>query len=430
TVALRRVQQEFNQLLDKESWPHALPHSALFTQSLETGQRLERLLERNRTYLDKLRTDSAAHIEAMQQHIEQGQVNDAQRLWDKAQGAIRNADEALAAELQEKVNPYRASISELLAWKNFAANEKKKELIGQMQALVDGEMHAAEQAKRIKALQEEWKTLGHSLHNDTLWQQFNELSHKAFEPCKEYFRERKAKLQGNLEARNRICDELEALLPTLTTESVNIAELNKIESKALEDWKTHAPVEQSKIKKLQKRFNTVLGELRQFKRKTLQANAARKLALIAQAEQLDSLEDVGEAMSEAKKLQAEWKTIGPSPYKDDRNHWNAFRAACDKLFNKRKEAPRTRPTGARQQGSGSANPAVAAAREVLRKISDLLMLSSEELVQSRKQFNELAAEFNNSLSADLKHEKRALQDQFNRLSKSFESRLRDAPDKK
>src|SRR5690606_29116485 len=38
TAALRRVQQEFNQLLDKESWPHALPHSALFSQSLETEQ--------------------------------------------------------------------------------------------------------------------------------------------------------------------------------------------------------------------------------------------------------------------------------------------------------------------------------------------------------------------------------------------------------
>ena|GEM_PF-135902 len=431
TVALRRVQQEFDQLLDKASWPHALPHSALFIQSLETGQQLQRLLERNRTYLDKLHAESLAHIEAMQQHIEQGQVNDAQRLWDKVQGAIRNADEALAAELQEKVNPHRAGISELMAWKNFAANEKKKELIEQMQALIDGEMHAAEQAKRIKALQEEWKTLGHSLHNDTLWQQFNELAHKAFEPCKEYFRERKAKLQANLEVRNRICTELEALLPTLTTETVNLTELNKIESKALEDWKLHAPVEQARIKKLQKRFNTVLSDLRQFKRKTLQANAARKLALIAQAEQLDSLEDVGEAMSEAKKLQAEWKTIGPSPYKDDRNHWNAFRAACDKLFNKRsKEAPRARPTSARQPGSGTANPAVAVAREALRKISDLLMLSSEELVQSRKQFNELTEEFSTALSADLKHEKRALQDQFNRLSKSFESRLRDAPDKK
>lgn len=432
TAAIARVHQEFNQLLDKQSWPHALPHSALFTQSLETEQQLERLLERNRVYLEKLRSDSLSHIEAMQQHIEQGQVNEAQRLWDKVQGAIKNADETLSKELQDKVSPYRAGISELLAWKNFAATEKKKELIGQMQALIDGEMHAAEQAKHIKALQEDWKKLGHSLHNDSLWQQFNELAHRAFEPCKEYFRERKAKLQTNLEARNAICIELEALLPTLTAETVNIAELNKIENKALEDWKTHAPVEQSKIKKLQKRFNTVLGELRQFKRKTLQANAVRKLELIAQAEQLDTLEDVGEAMSEAKKLQAQWKTIGPSPYKDDRNHWNAFRAACDKLFNKRsKEAPRPRAAGTRQQSSGSnANPAVAVAREVLRKISDLLMLSSEELVQSRKQFSDLAAEFSNALSADLKHEKRTLQEQFSKLQKSFESRLRDAPDKK
>ena len=433
TAAIMRVRQEFNQLLDKQSWPDALPHSALYAHSLEVEQQLDRLQERNRAYLDKLHNDSLAHIEAMQQHIEQGQVNEAQRLWDKVQGAIRNADETLSKELQDKVSPFRTAISEMLAWKNFAATEKKKELIDQMQALADGEMHAVELSKRIKALQEEWKKLGHSLHNDSLWQQFNELSHKAFEPCKEYFRERKAKLQTNLEARNRICAELEELLPTLSAETVNIAELNKVENKALEEWKQYAPVEQSKIKKLQKRFNTVLGNLRQFKRKTLQANAAQKLELIAQAEQLDSLEDVNEAMSEAKKLQAQWKTIGPSPYKDDRNHWNAFRAACDKVFNKRGKDSQARPAGGRQQGAhnrAANNPAAAAARDVLHRISDLLMLSSEELVQSRKQFSALEEEFNNALSADLKHEKRALQEQFNKLHRNFDNRLRDAPDKK
>src|SRR5690606_6050799 len=181
------------------------------------------------------------------------------------------------------------------------------------------------------------------------------------------------------------------------------------------------------------RFNTVLGNLRQFKRKTLQANAAQKLELIAQAEQLDSLEDINEAMSEAKKLQAQWKTIGPSPYKDDRNHWNAFRAACDKVFNKRGKDTPARSGGGRQQGTGSRtanNPAVAAARDVLHRISDLLMLSSEELVQSRKQFSALEEEFSNALSADLKHEKRALQEQFNKLRRNFDNRLRDAPDKK
>lgn len=429
TAGLKKRQAQFEKLFQKQAWPEALPPSELFNQCLEMETLLERLVIRNRAYLDKLHSDSLAHITALEEHIEQGQVNEAQRLWDKVQGAIKNADDSLKKTLHDLLMPFKPRISELIDWKNFAAAEKKKELITQMQALVESTMHAGDKAKRIKALQEDWKNLGHSVLNDSLWAQFNEAARKAFEPCKEYFKERKTKLQSNLAERNKICEALEALVPTLQEETVNISNLNKIESKAVADWKLYAPVEQAKIKKLQKRFNAVLTDIRQFKRKVLQGNAVRKLDLIAQAEKLDELEDVQEAMSEAKRLQAEWKSIGPSPFKDDRTHWNSFRAACDKLFNKRKnEAP---AKSARGTGSThSTSPAVAAVKGVLSKISDLLRSSTEELVNSRREFKTLEESFYEHLKADLKHEKRALQEQFNKLSRQYESKLKAAPDKK
>ncbi len=448
TTGIAKAVQRLHKLFAKDAWPESLPHSALYDSCVEMTQQAQRLSEKNRAYQEKLHKDSLANIAALEQHVEQGQVNDAQRLWDKVQGAIKNADDDLKKELQDRVSPYKARIKELTDWKNFAATEKKKELIVAMQALIDGQLHAADKAKRIKTLQDEWKKLGHSLHNDALWNEFNDLAHKAFEPCKEYFKERKTKLHSNLEERNKICAQLEELLPTLTAENINIANLNKIETKALEDWKLYAPVEQAKIKKLQKRFNNVLTALRQFKRKSLQSNAARKLELIAQAEQLDTVENVQEAMAEAKKLQALWKGIGPSPYKDDRNHWNSFRAACDKIFNKRSAEPaadkpsRSARSGADANGTtanaGSAagrarpplNPAVAAARDHLKKISDLVGQSSEELAQSRRLFTELKDAFHNMLTPDMKHEKKALLEQFDKLSKTYDAKLRAAPDKK
>ncbi len=451
TTGIAKAVQRLHKLFAKDAWPESLPHSALYDSCVEMTQQAQRLSEKNRAYQEKLHKDSLANIAALEQHVEQGQVNDAQRLWDKVQGAIKNADDDLKRELQDRVSPYKARIKELTDWKNFAATEKKKELIVAMQALIDGQLHAADKAKRIKTLQDEWKKLGHSLHNDALWNEFNDLAHKAFEPCKEYFKERKTKLHSNLEERNKICAQLEELLPTLTAENINIANLNKIETKALEDWKLYAPVEQAKIKKLQKRFNNVLTALRQFKRKSLQSNAARKLELIAQAEQLDTVENVQEAMAEAKKLQALWKGIGPSPYKDDRNHWNSFRAACDKIFNKRSAEPAadkpSRPARSGAAGTpangatasaGSAagrarpplNPAVAAARDHLKKISDLVGQSSEELAQSRRLFTELKDAFHNMLTPDMKHEKKALLEQFDKLSKTYDAKLRAAPDKK
>lgn len=430
TVGVAKAKHRFGKLFQKQSWPSTVPHSELFLQCLAMEVVLERLVTKNRAYLDKLHKDSLAHMAALDEHVEAGQVNEAQRMWDKVQGAIKNADEELKKVLHDLLAPYKPRISKLIDWKNFAAAEKKKELIEHMRALVDNTMHAADKSKRIKALQEDWKKLGHSVQNDALWAQFNDAAHKAFEPCKEYFKERKAKLHSNLEERNKICTQLEELVSSITEDTLNIASLNKIESKAIEDWKLYAPVEQAKIKKLQKRFNTVLSDLRQFKRKVLQDNAAKKLELIAQAEKLDELEDVQEAMSEAKKLQAQWKTIGPSPYKDDRNHWNAFRAACDKLFNKRKNEAPAKAAHSASKGRAAASPAVAAAREVLRKINELVAASSEELVNSRREFNELKDTFFEHLKADIKHEKRALQEQFDKLLKQYESKLKAAPDKK
>lgn len=428
TVGVANAARQLHKLFQKQAWPEGLPVSELYTQCLALEASLERLQKRNQAYLEKLHADSLSNIAALEKHIEEGQVNEAQRMWDKVLGAIKNADEDLQKTLHELLAPYKPRMSELIDWKNFATATKKKELIEHMQALVDSSMHAADRSKKIKALQEEWKNLGHSVQNDALWAQFNKAAQKAFEPCKEYFKERKTKLHSNLEERIKICVQLEELAASLTQDSLNIASLNKIESKAIEDWKLYAPVEQAKIKKLQKRFNDALGLLRQFKRKELQDNAAQKLTLIAEAEKLDALESVQDAMSEAKKLQAQWKTIGPSSFKEDRNHWNAFRAACDKVFNKRKSEAESRPRGAKTATAES--PAVLAAKETLRGLRDLVNRSSEELVSSRRDFQELEARFEQQLKEDIKHERRALQEQFDKLSQQYQSKLKAAPDKK
>jgi len=441
TAAVRKLQQRWRKLFQHDTWPVTLPQSAMFNQFLALEQQVEKLLSRNKAYLEKLHQDSLTNVAALAQHIEQGQVNEAQRYWDKVQGASKNADTDLQQLLQEMLAPFKAPLKELVDWKNFATSQKKKELIANMAALAaDTDLHVPEKAKKIKALQEEWKTLGHSVQNDALWAEFNKLAHLAFEPCKQHFKERKAKMQTNLEARNSICADLEALLPTLTPESLNLSSLNKIERKALEDWKLHAPVEQGKIKKLQKRFNDALSAVRQFKRKTLQANTALKQELIDQAQQLDKLEDVKEAMAEAKKLQAAWKNIGPSPFKDDRDHWNAFRAACDVIFNKRPapipRAATTAPSNRHKDKSNhpfESKPAAPAAdKKTLQLIGQLTPKAEfcaqlEQEAMAGKPITDKLDEINEQWQAlgrisNLSQEQ-ALEQRFHSLSQGVEARI-------
>jgi hypothetical protein len=68
-----------------------------------------------------------------------------------------------------------------------------------------------------------------------------------------------------------------------------------------------------------------------------QANLSRKLALCEQAEALAVSSDWIKTADKVKALQAEWKTIGPAPRREQKKLWERFHAACDRFFSARKQ---------------------------------------------------------------------------------------------
>ncbi len=389
---------------------------------VKVAAQLQALIAEHQRWQQKLVQEVEQSVTTMTSHINDGRVSEAQSLWDRSQNSIKRLASDDQERLQAQLAPLKLELNKLLDWKKFASSEKKKELIDKMEALTTDESPPPQKAKLIRTLQDEWKLLGHSDDNDDLWTRFSELAKTAFEPCKVYFRERKEKQAANLIARNNICEQLEAYATTMDPDAVNLAEVSKLENQAREDWKKYAPVAQAKIKNLQKRFNAVLSDLRQKKRQALQVHNAQKQALIEKAQALLTQDDLNDAIQQAKTLQQDWKALGAGSFKDDRKLWTDFRAACDALFERRDAASKEQKQQQRQVSS--------AARDTLRKISALLSLTDEEFSQSRSQFNSLAQEFRATLTPDLKAERKALQDQFNQLSRKYDARLRATPDKK
>ncbi|WP_058021506.1 DUF349 domain-containing protein [Pseudohongiella spirulinae] len=362
---------------------------------------------------------SVAQLELL---LTEGRLREAQSLWDKNQNTLKRIGETDQQRLQELLQPHKAELTKLLDWKRFAASEKKRELIEKMTALISEEIPPATKARQIRELQDEWKLLGHSDDNDTLWVQFSELSKTAFEPCKIYFKERKEKQAANLIARTNICEQLEAYVSSLQESEVDLAEAARLEQKARADWKTFAPVAQNKIKNLQSRFNKVLADLKQQKRSALLAHNAKKQALIDQAKTLVDSEDLAAAINTAKRLQSDWKSLGPGSFKDDRKLWSEFRAACDALFARRDDQSRAQKQESRKTNS--------AARDLVRQISDLLTLEDEAFIDSRAEYQKLRKSFRETLASDQKANQKALLEQFNKVTRRYEQRLKAAPDKK
>jgi hypothetical protein len=68
----------------------------------------------------------------------------------------------------------------------------------------------------------------------------------------------------------------------------------------------------------------------------------KKLALCEQAEALAESSDWIQTAEKIKALQAEWKTVGPGPRKEEQAAWDRFRTACDRFFTRRHEDLATR----------------------------------------------------------------------------------------
>lgn len=383
---------------------------------------LQTKLEKNKAHQEALKQSTEDLLANLKTAMDEGRSHDALPTWDKIQGNISNTSGKLRSSLQEQANEYKTKLNELRDWKIFASAEKKKELISQMQHLLDSKMHASDKSKHISHMHNEWKSLGRSSQNEELWQEFKKLSDAAYEPCKAYFKQRKQLMATNLKARREICEKLDSELTAIDQENVNISNLNKLLHSAEQEWKKYAPVEQSKIKSLQKKYYSIINQLRKLRKNALKSNGNQKQAYITEARQLAEVEDQQMAMNEAKRLQKEWKTIGPTSYKEDKKYWEEFRAACDKIFEKRNQEAATKRDELIQLE--------AKAEQILNALEKIHSLNDEELRSARGEYNDLQQSFSGSINPKLHKQQKKFIERFNNIKRKVDMRFKSLPDKK
>lgn len=300
--------------------------------SSDEWRALQELLEKNHLYQQQLQQRLQSQLAALNEALENGRSKEALSLWDRIQGGIQQCTGKLRVNMQKEAGVCKGPLLEMRKWRNYAATEKKKELIAEMGKLPEAGLPPPDLSRRIQTMHERWKALGRSEQNEKLWREFKKLSDRTYAPCKEYFRERKQRMARNLKVRTELCERLEVRLKEVEGKPVHIVKLNQFVSECNASWKDHAPVEQSKIKPLQKRYYAVLKKLTGLRKEAMAENTARKQACVGRAKELTALEDCSAAAAEARKLQAEWKRIGPAEFRDEKRFREEFGAACETIF--------------------------------------------------------------------------------------------------
>jgi hypothetical protein len=137
---------------------------------------------------------------------------------------------------------------------------------------------------------------------------------------------------ANASAQEEIIARVEALL-----ESNDLAEGMRQLGRLQDDWAQVATTSADRSQALWERFRTSRNELRRRCDAYLASNLQKKRALCAQVAGLGDSTEWNETAAEIRRLQAEWKEIGPVTGRYTAALWQEFREPCDRFFARRKE---------------------------------------------------------------------------------------------
>jgi hypothetical protein len=241
---------------------------------------------------------------------------------------------------RDKLKARVAELREAEDWKRWANAPKLETLCQRAESLL--ELTDLKQASQeLKALQAAWKQAGPATKDkqQQLWERFKAATDQVHERTRAYFATLDEQRGVSLAKKEELIARVEAL-----AESSDWKETAELIKALQEEWKAVGPVPKEKMDDTWRRFRGACDKFFERRKAHFEAgdaeravNLDKQLALCAAVEKLVDASDFKRAGDEIKRLQAEWKTIGPVPRDKSEETWKRFRGACDKFFERRQQ---------------------------------------------------------------------------------------------
>ena len=263
----------------------------------------------------------------------------------KAQKNLRDALSILKKEkkvpnkLRHKVNFVVAQSRYFDDMSSFAANPKREALIKEISTLVESNHeNPKSQANAIHDIQKKWQQLDTSSRpaSKDQWLKFNELTNKAWEPCKEFFDELNKVKEQNAQKRYQIINEINSYAENNSTKWPDAKTLIFYLRDKFNEWQEHAPVLDKDLKKLRNDFFNAKKPINDQIKKQEKAIIKIKEDLIAKVDLIND-DDNDVCIKKFNDLKNEWKKSGSAGRKIDNKLWDKFNKSADRFFTAKKE---------------------------------------------------------------------------------------------
>ena len=224
--------------------------------------------------------------------------------------------------------------------------EAKRQILKAFENLINSKEKLSDLATGIKEIKNRWNKIQNvSIQNDhSLQKEFSKLN-EAFNYNFNIYKELKENdLKRNFSLKNQIIHDIKGLAEIKDHKKVQL-ELKLLQSK----WEEIGPTFKEHWEEIKKNYwlevNIVQKRIREFYnnlKTSLKENLEAKNKLVKKAKDLVD-EDTSDSKklesitAQFKKLQEDWKNIGPVPRNISDKIWKEFRSYFDKFFDKRKE---------------------------------------------------------------------------------------------
>ena len=265
----------------------------------------------------------------------------------------RAEQQALIDRLREAhgaISPKMHELREMDEWKRFANAAVQEELIARSEALrakypfdkpddLTPEQ-LDEAAKELHIIQERWKQAADAprAQAQALWHRYRQAADPVQARVRDFYAQRAEERNKNLMLKMALIERAEAIADS--TDWVKTAEEFK---KLQAEWQAIGAVPRQDSRTTWKRFRDACdrfftrrnADLAQRK-EVWSANLARKEALCVRAEELAASTSWESAASEMRRMQTEWKAVGPVRRSKSEAIWQRFRTAADTFFDRYK----------------------------------------------------------------------------------------------
>jgi len=317
-------------------------HEAAAKAQQDLAGRLQRLCERARRF-SEADTITLREGDRLMRDIGTG-LEDAGRESSRDLREIGDAADRLR-KLQEQVAPRVRELRDMDEWRRFANAQRQEQLIAMAEAIVASlksdvetgkESDLAATARALRELHAKWQEVAEAPRQSAqrLWDRFRLATDFIRDRCEKHFQTLRAERGVNLEKKTKLVEEAEALAKSSDWGKAT-ARLQGMQA----EWQAVGPIPRDAARDLTQRFRSACNAFFSRRRedlterkKTWAENLAAKEALCAKAESLVESTEWEAVAAEMKRLQAEWKTIGPVRRNKSEVVWTRFRAAADAFF--------------------------------------------------------------------------------------------------